>query len=637
MIEDLKNVINQGEFKKRSFFSFRFLIVLGFLLFLFGLLGVFLGSPLLKIKNRVENLNKEVKGIAQVVQSQDLNQTEEKVKRIKNEVSLLTKDFKKIKWIKIFPLLGRFYKDGERVINAGNYLIEAGEIAINEIKPYADFLGLKKEEEEEKGSLTIEERLMMALETLDKVSPAIDQIEEKLKKAEEELEKIKPANYPQKIFSKEIRKKIEEAQKLVRNTSQMVEEIKPILKYLKPLLGYPHRKQYLLLFQNDAELRPTGGFLTAYAILEVDKGNFKPLGSWDIYTLDARFGNRLPPPDPIKKYHKNVFYWYLRDMNLSPDFKVFIETFWPYYQRAGGSNVDGIIALDTKVLVDLLRVLGPIGVAEWGRYSAENDPRCNCPQVIYELEKQITKPVGTLRTERKAVLGPLMHSILLNIMQSPRKKWPEFINIFFENIREKDILFYFFDEELQKAIETLNAGGRIREWEGDYLHINDSNFAGAKSNMFIKVNVSQEIEIGRDGEVTKTVVIDYKNPAPPSNCNLEVGELCLNGLYRDWVRVYVPQGSKLIEISGSEVEAIVYDELGKTVFEAFFGNKAPLRPLGKAQLRFKYKLPFTIDKEYRLLIQKQPGTHDYEYQIKLGGREENFVLLTDKEFVFSLQ
>ena len=107
-----------------------------------------------------------------------------------------------------------------------------------------------------------------------------------------------------------------------------------------------------------------------------------------------------------------------------------MEVFWENYKKAGGQDVDGIIAIDTKFLVALLEVLGPVGVAEWGNFSAEIDERCNCPQVFYELERQITKPVGVLRTERKAVLGPLMHSILLNVMQSPRKKWPEFFNVF---------------------------------------------------------------------------------------------------------------------------------------------------------------------------------------------------------------
>ena len=642
MEDKLENKINleTEKEKEKTFFKFfsskKFLIGGGVFILIACLIAFFVVLPILEIKSKALELKTEVKGITEIIQSQNLEESEQKIEIIKNKLDNFDNSYRKIGWSKFLPWIGDFYKDGERLIRTGNYLLEAGRAVIEELKPYADLIGLEKKEEKEATQLTTEERLMLALDTLDKLEPGIDKIEEKFKKAQGEVDQINLSKYPQSLFGIKIRENLQVLVKTIDEGATMIGEVKPLVKYLKPLLGYPEEKRYLLLFQNDAELRPTGGFLTAYAILSVHKGNFKPLGSFDIYTLDAKFGNRLPPPEPIKKYHKNVFYWHLRDMNLSPDFKEFIQTFWPNYKKAGGQDVDGIIAVDTKFLVDLLKVLGPIGVADWGRFSAENDPRCNCPQVFYELESQISKPVGTLRAERKAVLGPLMHSILLNIMQSPRKKWPEFFNLTFNNIQEKHMLVYFFNEELQKAIEFLNAGGRIKEYEGDYLHINDCNFAGAKSNMFIRVNVGQEIKVENNGEVIKTVTVDYKNPAPPSNCNLEAGELCLNGLYRDWVRVYVPKGSELLEVKGSEIEAKTYEELGKTVFEVFYGDKAPLRPQGKAQLVFKYKLPFKASKEYHLLIQKQPGTYGYDYEVKIDGQEQIFELKTDKELKFSL-
>jgi len=644
MEDKLENKINleteketgKGKPFSNFFSSKKFLIGGGIFILVACLIVIFCVLPILEIKSKALELKTGAEEIGAIIQTQDLKEGEQKLKIIKRKVNDFEKSYKKLGWSRFLPWVGSFYKDGERLIRAGNYLLEGGEVAIEELKPYADLIGLEKKEEKEQKELTAEERLMLALDTLDKLGPGIDKIEEKLKKAQEEVDQINLSKYPQDFFGIKIKENLQTLVKTIDEGTQMVGEVKPLVKYLKPLLGYPDEKRYLLLFQNDAELRPTGGFLTAYAILSVYKGSFKPLGSFDIYTLDAKFGNRLPPPEPIKKYHKNVYYWHLRDMNLSPDFKEFIQVFWPNYKKAGGQDVDGIIAVDTKVLVDLLRVLGPIGVADWGRYSAENDPRCNCPQVFYELESQISKPVGTLRTERKAVLGPLMHSILLNIMQSPRKKWPEFFNIAFNNIQEKHILFYFFNEEIQKTIEFLNAGGRIKDYDGDYLHINDCNFAGAKSNIFIRVNVSQEIEVENNREIIKTVTIDYKNPAPPSNCNLEAGELCLNGLYRNWVRVYVPKGSELLEVKGSEIEAKSYEELGKTVFEAFYGDKAPLRPQGKAQLVFKYKLPFRVEENYRLLIQKQPGTYGYNYEVKIDGQQQSFELKTDKELKFSL-
>ena len=614
-------------------------LVAAVLLLIGGLTTLLVGLPALAMKDQAAALTPEAQQAYEAFQAQDLKGAIAKLAVTRQKYEELGKTYAQLAWTRVIPWVGEFYQDGEHLLAGGRHLLDAADVTVVALQPYADILGLDQSEanpDEEKQPLTAEKRLLLMLDTLEKIEPSLDEIGQKLQADQSEVDQIDPQRYPQEIRGVKIRQKVIDLVQTIDNTAVLVMEAKPIVNYIRPLLGVPDEKRYLLLFQNDAELRPTGGFLTAYAILSVQDGNFKPLGSYDIYGLDGRFGNRLPAPEPIKKYHKNVYYWHLRDMNLSPDFSLSMATFWENYQKAGGPRADGIIALDTQFLVNILEILGPVGVGGWGQFSAENDPRCDCPQVIYELEKIADKPLGEIKTDRKAVLGPLMHSIMLNIMQSPKKKWPEFFNAFFTNIKEKHLLFYFFDEELQKTIEVLNAGGRIRQYDGDYLHINDANFAGAKSNLFIRVNVDQQIEVQANGEVIKTVTIDYRNPAPASDCGLESGGLCLNALYRDWIRLYVPQGSELLDSSGSETTVNTYEELDKTVFEAFYGDQSPLRPEGKAQVMFKYKLPFKVDQEqgYKLLIQKQPGTYGYEYTVSYDGQQKTFALLTDQEIKF---
>lgn len=129
----------------------------------------------------------------------------------------------------------------------------------------------------------------------------------------------------------------------------------------------------------------------------------------------------------------------------------------------------------------------------------------------------------------------------------------------------------------------------------------------------------QSIDRNNDGTIVKTITIEYKNPHKPSNCDLEAGQLCLNALLRDWIRIYVPKGSELISSQGSEVKIITTEDLGKTVFEGFI----TVKPLGFAVYTLKYKLPFKIknDGTLPLLIQKQPGTSGNEYIIKVNGKK----------------
>jgi len=638
-MEDIKNLLPSdrpvpGKKNKRGYLWKLPLVLLAILLIVGGLFYQFAGRPLLALKKDAVSLQTEAQAIGAAFQAQNLDQTNQALQKTRSGFEQLKSDYRRLSWTKIIPYFGAFYQDGEHFIAAGDSLLNAGDTAVESITPYADILGFdNKDDASTVKADTAEERLKIALDTLDKIQPNMDKIASHLNQAKDAVDQVNINRYPQALFGYNFREKLLSVQTMIDSTSEVVSSTGPLIGQLKPLLGIPEEKKYLLLFQNDAELRPTGGFITAYAVISVHNGNFTPLGSFDIYGVDNRFGNRLKAPEPILNYHKNVFNWHLRDMNLSPDFAVSMDTFWNNFKLVGPSDIDGIIAVDTQVLVNILKVLGPVGVSGWGNFSAENDPRCDCPQVFYVLEEYADKPVGTFREERKAVLGPLMHSILLNVMQSPRKKWPEFFNVFLAQVEQKHLLAYFFDENLQKSIEAINAAGRIKDFDGDYLHVNDSNFAGAKSNMFIKETFTQDIEVGPDGQVSKTLTIDYKNPAPPSNCNLEAGELCLNGLYRDWVRVYVPKGSELISVEGSEIAATTYEDLGKTVFEAFYGDKAPLRPQGTAKLVFKYKLPFKVDsgQPFKMLIQKQPGTYGYENIIKFNGSEKTFELVSDQE------
>jgi len=649
-VKALKKKINletTPEEEKKPRFKFNFkprfsrkvvFSLLGVFLFLSLFKIFFLVLPLWQMKTDATQLMASSKKITEAMQTQDLNQAVAGIDEANQHLKKLSGHYRWLGWLRVIPFVNRYYQDGQHLLRGGDYLLQAANTGIEGLQPYADILGLEGEEKKTMEEMTVEERLMLVLDTLDKLQPSLDEIGGQLELARKEIDQINPQRYPEKIMGKKVRENVAAIIKAIDGAAEIAQKSKPIISYLKPLLGVPDEKRYLLLFQNDAELRPTGGFITAYAIMTVKNGQITPLGSQDIYTLDAQLGNRVKAPEPILEYHKNVFYWHLRDMNLSPDFAASMTVFWENWQKAGGDKkIDGIIAVDTKILVDLLASLGKIGVGGWGEFSAEIDERCDCPQVVYELELLADKPLGVVNVGRKAVIGPLMHSILANAMGSPRKKWPEFFNIALANIQEKHLLFYFFDEELQKAIEALNAGGRLQETEKDYFHLNDCNFAGAKSNMFIEQSVKQEIEIDGDGTVTKTVTIDYRNPAPASNCNLEAGDLCLNGLYRDWVRLYVPKGSELIETTGAEVETKVYEDLGKTVLETFYGDQAPLRPEGTKQLIFKYKLPFKLEKgeAYDLLIQKQPGTYSPEYEIILNNQQEVFELTTDRHLKLS--
>lgn len=198
---------------------------------------------------------------------------------------------------------------------------------------------------------------------------------------------------------------------------------------------------------------------------------------------------------------------------------------------------------------------------------------------------------------------------------SPSKYWGTLVQNMFQNLEEKHMLIYFSDPETQAAVEKVNFAGRIKKYDGDYLHVNNVNFAGAKSNLYVTKTIASKTTFDGD-KVQREVHVEFRNPYAHSDCNLERGGLCLNATLRDWIRFYVPQGSTLVDFKGSETKTKTYDELGKTVYEGFL----TVSPEGKAEVVVTYTLPASIKKDgYKVLVQKQPGESTLKLAAEIDG------------------
>ncbi|HEX8931643.1 MAG TPA: DUF4012 domain-containing protein [Patescibacteria group bacterium] len=571
---------------------------------------------------------RDLKLVSASLKTQDIALASTQIVQTKKDLQETQKNFKFLIPYKFVPVIGWYYSDAEHLMQAGSYGLDTATTAINALTPYADILGLKGA-----GSFTggsAENRIQTAVMAASKITPQIDQIGASLVLVNQEMQQVDPNHYPTLIFGKTLKTQLSAFRDGANAAATSIENAKPLVKALPALLGESKDKRYLVLFQNDKELRPTGGFMTAYAIFRVEKGVIHIDKSDDIYKLDDSISGKPPAPEPLQRYLK-VYTLNLRDSNISPDFIESMKTFNSLYNKSGQSvDVDGIIALDTDVLVKTIKILDDQVSAGGMTFNTKNDPRCDCPQVIYELENNISRPVNYIKTDRKSLIGELLSNILVKALSSsPKVYWGPLFQALIAETGQKHVLFYLYDQDAQSGIEALNAAGRIKDYAGDYLHINEANLSGAKVNIFMQESVDSNYET-KDGGIVKTLTINYKNPHEASDCNLERGGLCLNAEYRDWIRIYVPKGSQLLSSQGETTKLTASEDLGKTVFEGLVS----VRPQGVATLTVTYKLPDTLTSKspLPLLIQKQPGTPGFTYNILVNGHtRESFPLLTDQE------
>lgn len=560
--------------------------------------------------------------------TQNLPEVKVKLDELDQKLTDIDNLYAKLGFYKNIPVARTYYLDGTHGLAAADAGLAAAKKSIDAVTPYADVLGFAGEGTFQGG--TTEDRLNIILQTLQKITPELDAITADLQTVEAELAQINPERYPEEIKGKQIRPLIIQAQTFSTGAVTAMTEYRPVIEQLPAIAGgNGERKKYLVLFQNDNELRPTGGFLTAFAVINVENGKVTPEKSDDIYELDKKFRKKLPIPEALGRYLTSENYWNLRDMNISPDFKTSMDTFYAEYVNLPGEpeDIDGIIAVDTEFLKTLVTILGPVEVPGYGTFSAEIDPRCDCPQIIYALSEIITRPTPYLREDRKGILGPMMRELLTKAYGAPKQQWPQLFQEGFKALEGRHIQLYFIDETAQKAAETINAAGRIMppEDQRDFFAVVNANLGGAKSNLFTSYEVTQVVSAPEDGMIEKTVEITYANSRKGDNCNLEAGLLCLNSTLRDWTRLYVPNGSELVSAQGFTTEPKVYDEGGFTVFDGFF----ILEPNSTAKLKITYKVPYSDTEEYRLQIWKQGGIPSYETLMDVTGGQEKVEVRKD--------
>ncbi len=373
-----------------------------------------------------------------------------------------------------------------------------------------------------------------------------------------------------------------------------------ILKILPDLVGLKGEKTYLLLFQNNLELRPSGGYLGNFGILKMGNGQPKKLEIHDTNIFDGFSNAAIEPPQPLKTYLK-IDNWQLRDSNWSPDFKVSaIKAEKLYHLQGGEEEFDGIIAINASVLPDLLEITGPVRLEEFNKTFESED-------ILYQLEYEVEKGYaqrGIEPGERKTIFKSLVKKIFNQLTGENLLAKNNFIDFALEKLDNKDILLYFKNENAQDVISKQQWDGQIeKNNQGDYLMLVEANLGGKKSNYFIKREAQYTVDLSQKKPVGR-LKIQYTHEGKNKDW--------FSDNYLFYLRIYTPSGSWLTETSGFKPDLSFSDDLGKKVFGQWMTI-----PVGQTkEFKFVYHLPKEIKEEnYQLLVQKQSGIEELPIKI----------------------
>lgn len=382
------------------------------------------------------------------------------------------------------------------------------------------------------------------------------------------------------------------------------------------LVGKEEKRTYLILFQNSAELRPTGGFIGSLAFLTFNKGKIIDFEVQDVYWADGQLKGHVEPPEEIKKYLGEAN-WYLRDVNWSPDFPSTAQKAEWFLEKETGRTVDGVIGVNLFFAQKLLEVVGEIEVPDF-------QEKINANNFFERAEYYSEVNFFPGSTQKKDFLGKVGRQLFEEIKNIKGKNKIKLGEVFYTSLLNKDVLVYFNNPQVMKIISDLNWDGKIREIKksdcryqpcfSDYLMIVEANLGVNKVNYFVEREVEHVAEIDEEGKIKKTLIINYQNKSP--------SEKFPGGRYKNYFRLLVPEGSVLDEVSfGNQIikkeEVKETKEKGKTTF----GFLIEILPGEKKELKISYFLPQRIIGKEKInwvfLVQKQSGIKPEKFNFKI--------------------
>ena len=392
------------------------------------------------------------------------------------------------------------------------------------------------------------------------------------------------------------------------------EKMNEVLRILPEMIGLDgKRREYMVLLQNENEIRPSGGFIGSFAILAFEGGRFLNFQVSDIYEADGQLRGHVEPPEEIKKYLGEAG-WYMRDANWQASFPLVSRDVQWFLDKETGRKVDGVIGLNLASVKAVLGVIGEIYVPDFKEKVSENN--------LYEQAEFYSDNKFFAGSGQKAsFLGGVSKQLMEEIKMAKGNLGQKLLMTVVELLDRNEVQISFNNSEAARVIAEAGWDGSIYEGKcsltnseqvgcfADYLYLVEANMGVNKANYFLYRNIEREVEIGEKIIKNKLKIV-YENTSKSTNWPA--------GDYKNYLRVYIPAESRVEEVNWSES-----GQSGKNIVSGEnlkinrSGNKNEVGflvtvPIGKKiEVEVKYSAGIDLSKattfSYLNYVQKQSG------------------------------
>ncbi len=414
--------------------------------------------------------------------------------------------------------------------------------------------------------------------------------------------------------------------------AETLPQVNQLIGALPVVLGSRRPMTYLVIVQSSDNLKATGGFLTGAGTIRFEQSRITNITIHDVTETEfaakwtPRQGYTTPrivPPDPIRRY-MGLGHWVLRDGNWWADFPATARQVAHFWQLVDETPVDGVIGITDQGIVTLLEAVGPISISGGQSLNAGN-MRAIASQRIFG----VATPEGN---SQSAFFQEVAIKLAASIQQLPLGGRLALVRHLQTAARRHDIMIASFDPALAPVFHKLGVDGAIRGQQDDYFYLVEDNLADSKLNSFVMQSLNYQVQLDPDSRPLQArLVVDKINAYTPGTELVGFPKEGYNtggrwdaqtqrwdkweGYYGGYLRLFPPPESHLLEATGFDDKIDVGTESDRIVFGGYVGLWAG----SQRQLQFQWRpggRP-SVPGQYRLLVQRQPGTLDYPLTVQV--------------------
>jgi hypothetical protein len=445
----------------------------------------------------------------------------------------------------------------------------------------------------------------LTLSDLTMITGDIKQVKLALAQATNEMNQLQPSDMQ---FDSRIPKLVDTLHKELPMVQGWLNAVEQLLPVAPALLGIGTPANYLIEVLDSTELRPGGGFIGNYGIATLSGGQLTAAHITDVDLLDRPFeaaGHVIAYPSTYSWFDLVPSSWSFRDSNLDADFPTAARYGEQTYKQEGGNvPIQGVIAITPGLIQQILTITGPISVPEYHEVVTSENliARIHFHQLggsaAGEGSDLIPSPDGH-SSLRKRFTELLAEHLLDRVRQISSSALPKLLLLMISSVHSKDIQLYFNLSSAENLLAQQHLDAAIQSSASDSLFIVDANISPNKANNFFTYTLNDEVNIDINGDAMHHTTISYAWLANGQNYG--------RGLYRDYVRVYVPADSTLQAQDGWKQRG-TSTAFGREVWAGLF-------TLSHGQTRIitlDWKVPSVAKKDqqgwhYQDTIQKQAG------------------------------